>query len=46
MEVYPVLRITKIFDYLLDRTVGWIVYVDGRIQAAFDEYFEEYGTHV
>ena len=46
MEVYPVLRITEIFDYLLDRTVGGTVYVDGRIKAAFDEYFEEYGTRV
>lgn len=46
MEVYPVLRITEIFDYLLDRTVGGTVYVDGRIKAAFDEYFERYGTRV
>ena len=46
MGVYPVLRITEIFDYLLDRTVGGAVYMDSRIQAAFDEYFEEYGTRV
>ena len=46
MVVYPVLRITEIFDYLLDRTVDGTVYVDGRIKAAFDEYFEEYGTRV
>ncbi len=46
MDIYPVLRITEIFDYLLDRTVGGTVYVDGRIQAAFDEYFGECGTRV
>ena len=46
MEVYPVLRITEIFDYLLDRTVDGTVYVDSRIKAAFDEYFEEYGVDV
>ena len=46
MEVYPVLRITEIFDYLLDRTVGGVVYVDGRIKAAFDEYFKEYGVDI
>ncbi len=46
MVVYPMLRITEIFDYLLDRTVGGTVYVDGRIKAAFGEYLEEGGTRV
>jgi hypothetical protein len=46
MEVYPVLRIAEIFEYLLDRTVGGVVYVDGRIKAVFDEYFKECGVDV
>ena len=46
MKVYPVLRITEIFDYLLDRAVDGTVYVDSTIQAAFDVYFEEYGVCV
>ena len=46
MEVYPVLRIMGIFDHLLDRTVDGTVYVDGRIKAAFDKYFGEYGNRV
>ena len=46
MEVYAVLRITEIFGFLLNRTIGGMVYVDDRIKAAFDEYFEEYGVAV
>ncbi len=45
MTVYPILRITEIFDYLLNRTVNGSVYVDDRIKAAFDEYFGKYGVH-
>ena len=42
--VYPILKITEIFEYLLNRQVGGVVYVDDRIQAAFYEYFEEHGV--
>jgi len=44
LTVYPILKITEIFDYLLNRSIGEVVYVDDRIQAAFDEYFEEHGV--
>ena len=44
LTVYPILKITEIFDYLLNRQVGGVVYVDDRIQAAFYEYFEEHGV--
>jgi len=44
LTVYPILKITEIFDYLLNRSIGGVVYVDDRIQAAFDEYFEEHGV--
>ena len=44
LTVYPILKITEIFDYLLNRSVDGVVYVDDRIQAAFDEYFEEHGV--
>ena len=46
MEVYAVLRITEIFGFLLNRTIGGTVYVDDQIKAAFDEYFKEYGVDV
>lgn len=46
LDVYPVLRITEIFDYLLNRAANGNVYVDDRIKTAFDEYFERYGVHV
>jgi len=45
LPVYPVLGIREIFDHLLNRSVGGVVHVDDRIKAAFDEYFERYGTH-
>ncbi len=44
LTVYPILKITEIFDYLLNRSVDGVVYVDDRIQAAFDAYFEEHGV--
>jgi orotate phosphoribosyltransferase len=44
LTVYPILKITEIFDYLLNRSVGGVVYVDDRIQAAFYEYFDRYGV--
>ncbi len=44
LTVYPILKITEIFDYLLNRSVGGVVHVDDRIQAAFDKYFEEHGV--
>lgn len=44
LTVYPILKITEIFDYLLNRSVGGVVYVDDRIQAAFYEYFGRYGV--
>jgi len=44
LTVYPILKITGIFDYLLNRQVDGVVYVDDRTQAAFDEYFERYGV--
>ena len=46
LTVYPILKITEIFDYLLNRQVGGVVYVDDRIQTAFYEYFEEHGVEV
>ncbi len=44
LTVYPILKITEIFDYLLNRSVDGVVYVDDRIQAAFYEYFKEHGV--
>lgn len=44
MEVYPILRIREIFEYLLNRTINGKLYVDDRIKTSFDEYFEEYGV--
>lgn len=44
LTVYPILKITEIFEYLLNRSVDGVVYVDDRIQAAFYEYFEEHGV--
>ncbi len=44
LTVYPILKITEIFDYLLNRQVGGVVYVDDRIQAEFYKYFEEHGA--
>jgi len=44
LTVYPILKITEIFDYLLNRSVGGVVYVDDRMQAAFYEYFDRYGV--
>jgi hypothetical protein len=44
LTVYPILKITEIFDYLLNRSVGGVVHVDDRIQAAFYKYFEEQGV--
>jgi len=44
LTVYPILKITEIFDYLLNRQVDGVVYVDDRIQAAFYEYFKEHGV--
>ncbi len=44
LTVYPILKITEIFDYLLNRSVGGVVYVDDRIHAVFYEYFKEQGV--
>ena len=44
LNVHSILRITEIFDYLLNRTIDGTVYVDDRIKAVFDEYFERYGV--
>lgn len=44
LTVYSILKITEIFDYLLNRSVGGVVYVDDRMQAAFYEYFDRYGV--
>ncbi len=46
LDVYPILKITEIFDYLLNRQVDGVVHVDDRIQAAFDEYFDKYGVDI
>lgn len=46
LTVYPILKITEIFDYLLNRSVDGVVYVDDRIQAAFYEYFGRYGVEI
>ena len=44
LDVYSIIRITEIFEYLLNRSVDGVVYVDDRIKEVFDEYFERYGT--
>jgi orotate phosphoribosyltransferase len=44
LTVYPILKITEIFDYLLNRQIDGVVYVDDPIQARFDEYFGGYGV--
>ncbi len=44
LTVYPILKITEIFDYLLNRSVDGVVYVDDRLKAKFDEYFDRYGV--
>ena len=46
LDVHPILKITDIFEYLLNRQVEEVVYVDDQMQAAFDEYFEMYGVKV
>ncbi|MEA3281514.1 MAG: orotate phosphoribosyltransferase [Euryarchaeota archaeon] len=44
LTVYSILKITEIFDYLLNRQINGVVYVDDQIQAVFDEYFDRYGV--
>lgn len=44
LPVYSILKIKSVFEYLFKREINGKVYVDERINAYFEEYFEKYGA--
>jgi len=43
-KVYPILRITEIFDWLRGREIGGMIYVTDHVYDAFEDYFALYGA--
>jgi len=43
-EVYPILSITEVFDWLRGREIGGRIYVTDQIYGAFKDYFASYGA--
>ncbi|MCD5401507.1 orotate phosphoribosyltransferase [candidate division NPL-UPA2 bacterium] len=45
LKLYSILKITEIFEFLVNRKIEGKVYVDEAVNKAFTEYFCKYGTH-
>ena len=45
VRTYPILKVSEVFEYLLERDIDGKVYVNQQQYGAFEEYNKKYGTH-
>lgn len=42
LNIYSILKITDIYNYLLDKEIDGTVYIDSKVKKSFNEYFVKY----